>query len=165
MKHLGVSSLEGNLTATTGDDLFRQRRPGDEGGLARRVFGTLSKYVHGAPNHNDADVGRGNGPVFAPKAFEKWAEAFLTTYALGVLKPGWRSRSSTSSRGVLPSTRGGCSNTLRGKFPPRRMPRGCLTPFQATYGEGQRSDAGEHCREAVSDLQTDTGARRNPLPQ
>jgi hypothetical protein len=28
----------------------------------------------------------GNGPVFNPKAFEKWAEAFLTTYAMAVLE-------------------------------------------------------------------------------
>jgi hypothetical protein len=65
--------------------VFRQRRPSDEGGLARRLFRDLSKYAHGAPDFNDADIWNSNGPIYVPNALEGWSQAWLAVYALGVL--------------------------------------------------------------------------------
>lgn len=86
-RNIVVSQLEGSLKAATGDDLYRQRRfPVDDGGLARRLFRQLSKFAHGAPGYNDADIWKSTGPIFVPAALESWMECFLTVYALAVLQ-------------------------------------------------------------------------------
>lgn len=87
VSHVIVRDLEQALKAAIGDDLFHQRRPtvGDQGGLVRRWFRNLSRYAHGAPDHNDADIWQSNGPIFVPDAFDRWMQAFLVTYAVGVL--------------------------------------------------------------------------------
>jgi hypothetical protein len=81
-----VHDLEQKLRAAIADDLYRQRTPNDAGGFARRLFREASKYAHGTPAYNDADMWKSNGPVFAHKAFEKWAESFFAVYCLALLE-------------------------------------------------------------------------------
>jgi hypothetical protein len=85
-QHARVVALERTLRASVGDDLFHQRQPpADEGGLARRLFRTLSKYAHGAPKFNDGDLWQSNGPIYVVEAFESWTDTFLTVYAFGTM--------------------------------------------------------------------------------
>ena len=88
VNHARVKQLEQDLQAAVGTDLFHPRNPvaGDEGGLLRQFFRALSRYAHGAPNHNDGDFWQSNGPVFVNDAFEKWTDAFLFTFAVSVLE-------------------------------------------------------------------------------
>lgn len=80
-----VRELELHLDARVADDLFRQKTGSDPGGFARRLFGRLSKYTHGAPGFTDGDMWESNGPVFAPNVFKNWHTAFLQTYAFGLI--------------------------------------------------------------------------------
>jgi hypothetical protein len=86
MQHARIADLDQKLRNATGDNLYRQKTPTDPRGFVRRLFRELSKYAHGAPGHNDADMWRSNGPIFVADVFERWGEYFLMVYALAVLE-------------------------------------------------------------------------------
>jgi hypothetical protein len=77
-KNPDAAALEQHLKLATADSLFAQNPKG----LARRLFGELSKYTHGAEGFTDADSRESNGPIFVPKAFLAWCVASLKTYAI-----------------------------------------------------------------------------------
>lgn len=87
LRHSSVGNLERYLTNTLGDNLFRQKTRNQSGGFARRLFSELSEFTHGGPAFTNAALWQGStGPIFVPKAFEKWTGTFAKTYALGVLE-------------------------------------------------------------------------------
>lgn len=75
-----VVAVEQHLRKVTGDSLFAQSPKG----FARRLFGQLSKYTHGAAGFTDADFRRSNGPIFVSKTFLAWCAATVKTYALAL---------------------------------------------------------------------------------
>lgn len=75
-----VAAIEQHLRKVTGDSLFAQSPKG----FARRLFGQLSKYTHGAAGFTDADFRQSNGPIFVPKTFLAWCAATVKTYALAL---------------------------------------------------------------------------------
>jgi hypothetical protein len=85
--HPSIQKLESCLTPMIYDNLFQQKSPKKKAGLARRLFSELSQFTHGGPAFTNGDLWDGsNGPIFVPKAFEKWSVTFAKTYALGVLE-------------------------------------------------------------------------------
>jgi hypothetical protein len=83
-----VAGLEAYLRNQTQDDFFRQRRtlrPNDDGGFARRLFGTLSRYTHGGPGFSDSDLRQSNGPIFVGKVFLDWAVSYVQTLAFSLI--------------------------------------------------------------------------------
>lgn len=85
--HSSVYNLERHLTNMTGDNLFQQKTQKKRAGFARRLYSELSQFTHGGPAFTNADLWDGsNGPIFVPKAFEKWSATFAKVYALGVLE-------------------------------------------------------------------------------
>jgi hypothetical protein len=85
--HPPVAQLEALLTRSAGDDLFRQKRSGqDPGGFARSLFGELSNFTHGKPSFTDFDIWESNGPIFVAGAFENWVGASARVYALATLE-------------------------------------------------------------------------------
>jgi hypothetical protein len=83
--HPSIASLEANLQATIHDDFFRQKNGSDDGGFARRLFASLSKYTHGRAGHTDADMRKSNGPIFLGNVFLQWAAMYLQVLAYSVL--------------------------------------------------------------------------------
>ena len=82
-----IRNLEQTLRNATGDSIFQQKTPTYAGGLARRLFSELSQFTHGGPDHTNADLwGGSNGPIFAPKSFEKWSITFCKTFMICVLE-------------------------------------------------------------------------------
>jgi len=85
--HSSVYNLERHLANMTGDNLFQQKTQKKRAGFARRLYSELSQFTHGGPAFTNADLWDGsNGPIFVPKAFEKWSATFAKAYALGVLE-------------------------------------------------------------------------------
>lgn len=85
--HSSIQKLELHLIAMTGDNLFQHKKRKKRAGFARRLFSELSQFTHGGPAFTNADLWDGsNGPIFVPKAFEKWSATFARAYALGVLQ-------------------------------------------------------------------------------
>lgn len=78
VKSADMAALEKHLATATADSLFAQKPKG----LARRLFGELSKYTHGAAGFTDADTRESNGPIFVPTAFVAWRVATFKTYAI-----------------------------------------------------------------------------------
>jgi hypothetical protein len=85
LKHAHVANLEAHLQTIAADDLFRPRRQKDDGGLARRLFGRLSKFAHAGPLHTDSSMWQSNGPIFVAQTFEEWAQCFYLVLSIGVL--------------------------------------------------------------------------------
>ena len=79
-KAVEVVAVEQHLKIATQDSLFAQSPKG----FARRLFGQLSKYTHGATGFTDADFRQSNGPIFVPKTFLAWYAAAFKTYALAL---------------------------------------------------------------------------------
>jgi len=81
-----VADLERHLMEAVGDNLFRPKASNQSQGFARRLYSELSNFTHGGPAFTNADMWQSNGPIFVSHAFEKWASAFIKTYALAVLE-------------------------------------------------------------------------------
>ena len=79
-KAVEVAAVEQHLKIASQDSLFAQSPKG----FARRLFGQLSKYTHGATGFTDADFRQSNGPIFVPKTFLAWYAAAIKTYALAL---------------------------------------------------------------------------------
>ena len=84
--HLPIAALERHLLIAVGDSLFRQKSSNQVAGFTRRLFRELCDFTHGGPTFTNADIWQSNGPIFVPNAFEKWAVAFIKTYALAILE-------------------------------------------------------------------------------
>jgi hypothetical protein len=80
-----VLGLEQSLMQKVGDNLFRQKNGENPGGLIRRVFEILNRYVHTQPHYTDGDMRQSNGPIFVPQAFGNWFYEYLLVYAYAVL--------------------------------------------------------------------------------
>jgi hypothetical protein len=79
-KAVEVVAVEQHLKIATRDSLFAQSPKG----FARRLFGQLSKYTHGATGFTDADFRQSNGPILVPKTFLAWYAATVKTYVLAL---------------------------------------------------------------------------------
>jgi hypothetical protein len=80
-----IGILEGKLRAAVADDLFHQKTPTDPGGLVRRLFSSLSHFVHGQAGFTDSAIWQSNGPIFVPATFEAWVAGFATTLSVAIL--------------------------------------------------------------------------------
>lgn len=80
-----IADIERELKQATNDNLFHQKNGSDPGGLARRIFGVLNRYVHTQPGFTDGDIWDSNGPVYVPKAFVDWIRRFVLVYAYALL--------------------------------------------------------------------------------
>jgi hypothetical protein len=81
-----VVPIERHCQLHAGDDFFRQKAPGDDGGGVRRLFKKLSKFTHGSPGFTDADIRNSNGPIFVPETFRDWATCFKLTFSIVVFE-------------------------------------------------------------------------------
>jgi hypothetical protein len=85
-KRPNLKTVDAAVLASTGNDLFRQKHPPVPGGHARRFFDLLSKFAHASPGHTDGDLWDGsNGPVFVPKTFSAWIDAYFATWAFALV--------------------------------------------------------------------------------
>ena len=83
-----IRNCEDNLFKSYKDNLFRKvnKKNGDPGGYTRRIFKSLSQYVHGAPGYNNAYIWKSNGPIYVREKFQEFVNTFTKVYVFGVLE-------------------------------------------------------------------------------
>ena len=74
--------LRDYLRTIVDDSLFDQKKPKDESGSARRVFGALSEFSHSRPGYSDSDMRKSNGPIYVRSAFNHVAWMQFETLGL-----------------------------------------------------------------------------------
>lgn len=77
-----TGALGSHLCTTTGDSLFDQKTPQNEGGFVRRIYSGLSNFSHSRPGYSDGDVRESNGPIYVRSAFDH--VAWMQFETLGV---------------------------------------------------------------------------------